>query len=306
MDAPARRPRARAARGLTVALLLALGAACAGLRPAPPALSDPAAALGEAAPGDYRLLLPPGREADPRGLPLVVFLHDYFGSSAVLWRSGAAAEIVRRMASGEMPPVAVLAPGGGRGFWSDSHDGRRRYESWVADELLPRVERATGVGGDRTRRQVTGISMGGYGAMKLQLRRPELFSGSSSLSGALAPFDWEFVTSAPWPLRRQLRRVFGPSADDNSLAANDVVALLDRPWPDGVPRPPLLLRCGRQDSYRLHLAAEKYAAAARARGFPVELVLEEGRHDWSYWRRSVVEVVAWHARALAAAAEGSR
>ena len=306
MDAPARRPRARAARLLTAALLAALGAACAGVRPAPPAAADPARALGDEAPGRYRLLLPPGREATPRGLPLVVFLHDYFGSSAVLWRSGAAAELARRMAAGEMPPVAVLAPGGGRGFWSDSHDGRRRYESWVADELLPRVERETGAGGERGRRHVTGISMGGFGAVKLQLRRPELFAGASSLSGALAPFDWEFVTSAPWPLRRQLRRVFGPAADDNSLAANDVVALLDRPWPEGLARPPLLLRCGRQDRYRLHLAAEKYAAAARARGFPVELVLEDGRHDWSYWRRSAVEVIAWHARALAGGGEGSR
>lgn len=285
-------PRARRVRELGLALAVAAISGCAsGRMPAP--RPEPADGLGAGRAGSYRVLLPP---VAARGgpYPVVYFLHDYFGGSDVLWRRGVAAELERRMAAGELPPFVLVAPEGDRGWWSDSFDGRRRYESWLHGQLLPEIERRFGVIPGREGRAVTGISMGGFGALKSALRRPELWSHASSLSGALIPLDLESVLGSPWLRRRMLRRVFGPVGGDHVYARDDLRTLARRRAPADAP--PLLLRCGREDEYRLAPAAEKMAALLERSGWQVTLHLEPGAHDWDYWRTSAVETIAWHVR----------
>lgn len=282
----------------TVALmagtLLALG--CATARAPELAFAE---GLGPDDPGSYRVLVPPGR-ADGGPYPVVYFLHDYFGGSGVLWRRGVAAELERRIAAGELPPFVLVAPEGERGWWSDSFDGRRRYESWLHEHLLPEIERRYPVIPGREGRAVTGISMGGFGALKTALRRPDLWSHASSLSGALIRLDLESVVGAPWLQRRTLRRVFGPLEGPHVYARNDLRPLALHAPPADAPR--LLLRCGREDEYHLAEAAQRMAILLEHTGHDVELVLEPGTHDWSYWRSSAVETIAWHLRQFQRAA----
>ncbi|MFN7959928.1 MAG: alpha/beta hydrolase-fold protein [Thermoanaerobaculia bacterium] len=258
---------------------------------------DPKAPLGGAR-GSYRVLLPPGY---PQGgpYPVLYFLHDFFGDSGILWRQGSAEELTRRMASGAMPPLVLVAPDGGKSFWADFYSGRRRYETWLTESLRQEIEGRYRVRTDRRGRALAGISMGGYAALRTALKRPELYAQADSLSGALVPFDWSFITDTPWPLRLNLKRIFGRSPETNNLPANDLVTLLAREWPAGTARPRFELRCGTEDKYRLDEAARRFSEVAKKAGFDVELVLEPGTHSWSYWRRSVVEVVARQARAFA-------
>lgn len=273
-----------------VALGLLAGAlACASVPP-PPATS--LAGLGPGAAGRYRVWLPPGYPA-AAPYPVLYFLHDYFGDDDVLWQKGVIAGLEAELQSGARGDFVLVAPRGDRGYWSDSYDGRRRYESWVVETLIPEVERRFRVRTDRAGRAVTGISMGGLGAIKMALRRPGLFGRASSLSGALIPLDRESVASYSWLQRRILRRVFGPLEGDNAYAANDVRRLASSAAPADPPR--LMLRCGLEDEYRLAVAAEKLAGVLEASGWPVEVVLEPGDHDWDYWRRSAVELLLWHA-----------
>ena len=117
-----------------------------------------------------------------------------------------------------------------------------------------------------SRRAIAGLSRGGYGAVKAALRRPDLFSAASSLTGVLVEQRWEDLESAPWIARFTLKRVFGKRIDDNSFARNDVYRMLDQ-----VPaarRPALRVRCGSEDAYRLFVPARLVAivvivAAAR-------------------------------------------
>lgn len=282
-------------RRLWALWLAAAGALASAGRKAPPAALDARAPLPPSR-GTYRVLLPPERAPAER-YPVLYFLHDYFGDSGILWRTGAAGEILRRMAAGEMPPLILVAPDGDHGYWSDFFDGSARYETWVAEGLRQEVERLYPALPERRARAVAGISMGGFGAVKLALRRAELYSAAASLSGALLPLDWHFVEDASPFLRRDLRRIFGRSAAANNLAANDLRQLVHGPFPQGPPR--LTLRCGTEDKYRLDEVAETFAAEARKAGLPVVVELEPGGHNWRYWRTSVVEVVAEQARAFA-------
>jgi len=92
-------------------------------------------------------------------------------------------ERVDRLIEGGMPPVIVAFPDcytrwGGSQYMNSAATGR--YEDYVCDELVPFVEREFDATG---RRGVFGKSSGGYGALRLAIRRPGLFHAAASHSG---------------------------------------------------------------------------------------------------------------------------
>jgi len=276
---------------IRVALLAASALAAAGCSGAVP---QPARVGWSDLPGggEVRVLLPPGYP-DGAPYPVLYFLHDYFGTRGVLWRKGVANELEERMRDGRLQPLVVVCPEGDHGYWSDAHGGGASYETFVTGPLIDWVEARFRVRRDRAGRAVSGISMGGLGAVKAALRRPDLYSSASSLSGALIPLDRESVLGYSWIARRQLFRVFGADPVDNSLLENDPVNLLRSAQVRDLE---LLLRAGDEHEYRLDEAARKFVELARTRGIEAEFVVEPGKHDWSYWRRSLPGVVEWHAR----------
>ena len=80
--------------------------------------------------------------------------------------------------------LAVVMPAVGRSFYCDMMNGPA-YWQYVSEELPAFVERTLKVGTGRSSRFVAGLSMGGYGAMKLALTYPDRFAAAASFSGAL-------------------------------------------------------------------------------------------------------------------------
>jgi S-formylglutathione hydrolase FrmB len=236
-------------------------------------------------------------------MPVVYFLHDLWGNDAVLWKHGVAQRLLARMASGDLPPFLLVAPEGDRGFWADSWDGGRRYETWVAEQLPRQVEALYPLRPGRSGRAWVGISMGGMGAVRIGLSRARSTGAIASVSGVLLPLDEGFVRDARWPLRPVLRRVFGPGPDHAALRRADAYRALGRigEVPEAE-RPPLFIAAGSEDKYRLDDAARLFAGLAREKGLEVELAIAPGGHDWRYWGRSAEESIAWAVRRLAAEA----
>ncbi|RMH01099.1 MAG: hypothetical protein D6702_12335 [Planctomycetota bacterium] len=139
------------------------------------------------------LLVPAG---GGRGLPLVVILVGYtgFGHKVLnrpsLWEENLPERIARGVAEGRIPPAVFLWPScetrlGGSQYLNSAGTGR--YEDFLCDELVPAVERKLGCGGSG-RRAVAGKSSGGYGALRLAMRRPGLFAAAASHAGDIG-FD---------------------------------------------------------------------------------------------------------------------
>lgn len=86
-------------------------------------------------------------------------------------------------------PAIVISPNGDSGYWSDWHNGSKdgppMYETYVIDQLIPLIDDYFRTAADRQHRAVAGASMGGYGALMLAARHPELFGSAASLSGTL-------------------------------------------------------------------------------------------------------------------------
>lgn len=199
------------------------------------------------------------------------------------------------MADGRLPEFFVIAPSAPASWFSDSRDGKRRYEEFLTGDLLRQIESRYRVRADSSARGITGISMGGYGAMKIALKHPGLYGSVSALSGALIPFGWEDLQRYSWIARWSLKRVFGRRPEDNTLAANDVWEILR---PLRFSNSPFVahLRAGTQDDYRLDRVAVQFGSYLNEHGVDATVVLEPGRHDWVYWRRALMEIAQWHAR----------
>lgn len=277
-----------------LALVLAAGAALA----APVHESVPSRLLGGPVP--VVVVTPPSYGTDPaRRYPVVTFLHDAQGDEEIVVREGVADALVAAMRSGQLPELILVSPRGKGSWWADAYDGSRPIASFLADELVPWVDARYRTIPERRARAVAGISMGGYGALRLGLTRPELFAVAAGLSPAVQQLSWRSVQALPFFLRPTLRDVFGRDEIGNQFLKNDLYEiLLDRPELRGS-APTLLLRAGTEDKYRLSEVIGFFDRYLGVMGIERHVVLEPGVHDWPYWRRSLPALVADAARRLA-------
>jgi putative tributyrin esterase len=187
--------------------------------------------------------------------------------------------------------VIIVTPEGNNGWYTDSATvPSARYGSYLLEELVPDVQRRYRTIEEGYARGIAGLSMGGYGALKLALSHPDEFAFAASLSGALNAAQFKAQDDLGWPLVSEtILSVFGPLGSP-TRAANDLFALVrDLPAGPGVPRPYLYIACGTDDSLLgqnldfARLLAEK-KIAHEYRHLP-------GVHNWELWEQQIQEVL---------------
>ena len=180
--------------------------------------------------------------------------------------------------------LAVVMPQVHRSFYTDEAYGGK-YWTFVSEELPELVARFFRVSQTREDTFVAGLSMGGYGALKLALRQPGRFAAAASMSGAL---DVAELSRGARPEDPMLwKRVLGePPA---VRGEDDLFALLQRA--DGARLPALHVSCGTED--RLIAANRRFVAACGAAHIPVKTTFGPGEHDWAYWDDRIQDVLAW-------------
>ena len=177
--------------------------------------------------------------------------------------------------------LAVVMPAVSRSFYADEVHGHAYWE-FISQELPDMVGGFFRVSPHRADTFVAGLSMGGYGAFKLGLSRPERFAAIASLSGVAD------VRSLATRLdRRELvERVFGGSFS----ASDDIFELLLRVDPSL--RPALYISCGAEED-RLLGSNQRLAREARDLGFDVTTDFRPGSHEWELWDGVIQDVLAW-------------
>ena len=231
-------------------------------------------------------VLVPDRARPP--WPVLYLLHG-LSDDETKWQRMTALE---RHAAGR--PFLIAMPDGGRGAYANHVGGGPRYFDYVVDDVIGVVERTFRVRTDRGGRCVQGLSMGGYGAVLLGLRRPELFASVVSHSGALL---WGHIRARDYGgglHDGEYDRVFGT---DPAGGEHDLLALAERRADDD-PKdlPAIRLDCGRGDFILDHTTAAHDALDAA--GVKHEFELFDGGHDWAYWDARLPASLAFHARHL--------
>ena len=133
----------------------------------------------------YCAFLPPSFDQDKhRRYPVLYFFHG-LGDSEQSLLSGGWDIISDLRAKGKIGDFVILAPRGGHTFYLNSEDGKIRYEDFLMKEFMPQMEKKYRVEGTRATRGITGVSMGGYGALRLAFKYPDEFAAVSAQMPAL-------------------------------------------------------------------------------------------------------------------------
>src|SRR5580693_10400438 len=130
----------------------------------------------------YTIAYPPGRRSGDE-LPLVIMLHGYGGNHAdALVGISPAQAVAIKVGGRPLAPMAMATVDGGNGYWT-AHPGDDPM-AMVIDELIPLCRRL-GLGRSPQPIGTMGISMGGYGALLLAEKHPDLISAVAAISPAI-------------------------------------------------------------------------------------------------------------------------
>jgi len=195
-------------------------------------------------------------------------------------------------------PMAVVMPDGGRGWYTNAaRPGGPAHEDDLVRDVVGLIDRTFPVRAERAGRAIGGLSMGGYGAVKIGLKHHETFASVNSHSGApgiareVAPPEPARPDDRFKDIRAELRGVFG---DRPAGGPDDPFALAERVDHGRVPK--MRIDCGADDfllgqnrDFHRHLDALHV---------PHEYQEFPGDHNWEYWDLHVREAIAFHARNL--------
>ncbi len=190
----------------------------------------------------------------------------------------------------EYPDLAIAMPAVHRSFYQDMRLGMG-YWTYVSEELPALLRAAFPLSAAREDNFAAGLSMGGYGAFQLGLRRPGNYAAVASLSGALdLPRRYKeslagtSVLTAP-----ECAALFDPAT--GVPAESDLFALLEKARADGTELPRLYQACGTED----FLWEDNVNFRDHAQKLAVPLTWEQGpgAHNWAYWDTMIQKVLAW-------------
>src|ERR1700675_3552894 len=147
-------------------------------------VSLPSKILERAVP--YCVLLPPSYDAEKtRRYPILYLLHGLGDNEEFLVHSGGMNLVEDLWEQHQLGEMLIVTPAGGVSFYINSHDGKRRYEDFFLQEFMPGVEKRYRAQAGRGSRGIAGISMGGYGALHIAFRHPQLFAAVAAHSAAI-------------------------------------------------------------------------------------------------------------------------
>lgn len=189
--------------------------------------------------------------------------------------------------------LAIVMPDGFRGAYTNANNGPA-YATYMTQDLIGTVERHFNVARTRAKRCIGGLSMGGYGALRLALGYPDLFASCNSHSGALMwgsipPTQARSHQSNTIP---EFELVFGK---DPKGTEHDLMHLAKRAKKQNK-LPKLRIDCGHDDF--LIQQNRDYTAFLTKQGITHEYEEFPGNHNWDYWDIHIREALAFHAKNL--------
>lgn len=237
---------------------------------------------------NYAVELPPSyTTAKSRRYPVVFFLHGQFGNEND-WERYDINELFEKMtADHELAEMIVVMPNGRSSFFIDSFDGKSKYEDFIVKELVPQIDKDYRTLARREDRGIMGVSMGGFGALTLAMKHPDVFSVVATHSAAvLEEIPQPSSTDRRMQFRLQLAsQVFGNPIDKNFWAHNNPILLADTL--SHKPSLKIYFDCGDQDRFGFNVGAEVLDRTLTAHHIDHEFHIFPGNHGWEYARENV-------------------
>lgn len=182
--------------------------------------------------------------------------------------------------------LAVIMPAVNHSFYTNEVSGER-YWDYVSEELPAVMHRFFRLSDRWEDTFVAGLSMGGYGALKLALTHPERFAAVGSFSGAVDVADMSRHEKGSLA---NMTRIFGDT-DALGGSEHDLFHLLAKHQADAR-KPRLYVSCGTADF--LYAQHRKFVSSACALGWDVTHEEKpDATHEWGFWDEQIRRFIPW-------------
>jgi S-formylglutathione hydrolase FrmB len=236
----------------------------------------------------------------PEHYPVLYFLHGLGDNEKTLFNSGGWTLLDDLRQEHKLGEFLIVAPEGRRSFYINSADSSVRYSDFFLQEFIPLIEKKYRIAKGRNNRAISGISMGGYGALRFAFSHPEMFSAVSAQSAALiteSPQDLDTAARSGAPLGKMLADVFGNPIDSSHWKNNDPF-LLAQKNAAALKRLGIYFNCGQDDNYGFEKGAAALHEELQKEGVKHEYHLYPGDHSLAYFLVHFSEVMEFHSRAF--------
>jgi S-formylglutathione hydrolase FrmB len=253
----------------------------------------------------YCVYLPAGYDAGAaehpaRRYPVLYFLHGLGDNEQTLFNSGGWTLVDDLRNQHKMGDFLIVAPEGRRTFYINSADGSVRYNDFFLQEFIPHIESKYRIHSGRAGRAISGISMGGYGALRFAFAHPELFSAVSAQSAALiteSPQALDSASQTGAPLASVLGAVFGKPINVAHWNANSPLVLAKRNAP-ALRKTAIYFNCGQDDNYGFEKGAAALHEELQKESVKHEYHAYPGDHSLTYFLSHFTEVMEFHSKAF--------
>jgi S-formylglutathione hydrolase FrmB len=273
--------------------------------------------------------LPPsyGRDAS-RHYPVAYYLHGLSGAETDWLAKGSIDAVADSLFAHGTPETIIVLPDGDDGWYTTwvapvafqtcadtlrNESASRycvvqaRYDDYIVHDVVAHVDASYRTRRERTSRGIAGLSMGGYGAMSIALRYPDVFGLAASHSGVLSPLylgPHPFAQPVQYAQNAQeLQKAGGAfwsryamfwGSDVDRWRAADPARIAELAHGRGQTLPMIFFDCGKDDGFVDQ--NRTFDAELTRLGVPHEYAEWPGAHTWRYWSTHVPQSLAWMGR----------
>lgn len=249
-------------------------------------------------PVGYCALLPPSYDlpaSSSKTFPVLYMLHGLGQDSESLINDGIWNLVEDLQSKKSIGEFVIITPNGDRSFYINSKSGRVKYEDFFIREFLPAMERKFRISHSRAGRAISGISMGGFGALRFAFKYPQMFSSVSAHGAAL--MERLPKASAAVGLGNFIGPAFGVPLDTDYWKANSPFVFARTAQTGGLK---IYFDCGDHDDYGFENGAESLHKLLTSRGIPHEFHIYPGGHDWAYFSQHMPASLEFHSKVFGA------
>lgn len=172
--------------------------------------------------------------------------------------------------------ILVCPDGRDSWYWDSPIDSTMQMESFITKELIPYIDSNYRTIADADHRAITGLSMGGHGALWLAMRHSDLFGAAGSTSGG--------VNIIPFPKNWKMAQRLGDYETNKDIwESHTVINLVDSLQPGELN---IIFDCGSEDFFA-EVNADLHAKLLDKK-IPHDYISRPGKHNWAYWSNSIL------------------
>lgn len=248
-------------------------------------------------PVKYSVYLPADYEISDRSYPVVYLLHGYSDDETGWIQFGEANSIADKgIENGDFPPCIIVMPDGKVSWYCNSFDGKDRWEDMFIQEFIPFVEKEYRIRSKKEFRAIAGLSMGGYGALKLSMRHTDLFSTCVAMSSGTFT-DEQILENNQYD--GYFGNIYGPKTKNglsDNWKANSPIHLVENVDAEKLKSVRFYIDCGDDDF--LYKGNSTLHIIMRDLEIPHEYRVRNGGHEWGYWRTGLFDGLKYIAQSF--------